>query len=50
MNGYIDNMLLHAKLEAGKFEVSSALVDMKSLMHGCAEKKTLSCNNVTGTA
>ena len=38
MNGYIDNMLLHAKLEANKFELSLASVDMKSLMQGCADK------------
>ena len=38
LNSYIDNMLLHGKLEADQFEVAPALVAVKPLMQGCADK------------
>jgi len=38
LNSYIDNMLLHGKLEADQFEVAPALVAIKPLMQGCADK------------
>lgn len=38
LNGYIDNMLLHGKLEANQFEVAHAVVAVRSLLQGCADK------------
>ncbi len=40
LNQYIDNILLHAKLEADKYLVSLEAVNLKSLFQGCADKVT----------